>query len=131
MALLDRLPPSLLHRDFRIYFLGSIATTAGSQFSTVAMFYQMYELTSSPFMLAMLGLSRAIPQIGLALVGGLLADAMDRSVPAVKSLLVRARENLRRTLAPYLDRAPVDPEEEEAGLTQAERRKRERRADCD
>lgn len=31
-----------------------------------------------------------------------LADAMERSVPAVKSLLVRARENLRRALEPLL-----------------------------
>jgi len=44
-----------------------------------------------------------------------LAEAMDRSVPAVKSLLVRARENLRKSLAPYLDRAPAGPEEEEPG----------------
>jgi RNA polymerase sigma-70 factor (ECF subfamily) len=36
-----------------------------------------------------------------------LAEAMDRSVPAVKSLLVRARENLRKSLTPYLDRAPA------------------------
>ena len=39
-----------------------------------------------------------------------LAEAMDRSVPAVKSLLVRARENLRKVLAPYLDRAPAPAE---------------------
>ena len=32
-----------------------------------------------------------------------LADAMDRSVPAVKSLLVRARDNLRKTLEPLLE----------------------------
>ncbi len=31
-----------------------------------------------------------------------IADAMDRSVPAVKSLLVRARENLRRSLARFV-----------------------------
>jgi RNA polymerase sigma-70 factor (ECF subfamily) len=41
-----------------------------------------------------------------------LADAMGRSVPAVKSLLVRARDNLRRTLSPILDLAPPAPEEE-------------------
>jgi len=61
-----------------------------------------------------------------------LADAMERSVPAVKSLLVRARENLRRDLAGILDRAPAAPEEEGtdaegAPLTPAERLKRERR----
>jgi RNA polymerase sigma-70 factor (ECF subfamily) len=54
-----------------------------------------------------------------------LADAMDRSIPAVKSLLVRARDHLRTSLAPYLDRAPDAPEEDE--MLPAERRKRERR----
>ena len=61
-----------------------------------------------------------------------LADAMDRSVPAVKSLLVRARENLRKSLSPYLDRAPAESEDEAAmdpELSQAERLKRRRRAE--
>jgi len=57
-----------------------------------------------------------------------LADAMDRSVPAVKSLLVRARENLRTDLADYLDRAPAPGEDDESEpLSTDERRKRDRR----
>jgi RNA polymerase sigma-70 factor (ECF subfamily) len=40
------------------------------------------------------------------LSSGELADAMGRSVPAVKSLLVRARENLRRALSPHLSGLP-------------------------
>jgi len=61
-----------------------------------------------------------------------LADAMERSVPAVKSLLVRARENLRKDLGPVLDRAPAaDGTGDGDGgepLSQVERRRRERRA---
>lgn len=58
-----------------------------------------------------------------------LADAMGRSVPAVKSLLVRAREKLREDLAGILDRAPAAaPGEEEAPLSPDERRRRERQA---
>jgi RNA polymerase sigma-70 factor (ECF subfamily) len=60
-----------------------------------------------------------------------LADAMDRSLPAVKSLLVRARENLRKSLAPYLDRAPVAKDGDVDGddaVSPAERLKRDRRA---
>ena len=58
-----------------------------------------------------------------------LAEAMDRSVPAVKSLLVRARENLRTALAPYLDRAPAAEDEgrDEDELSQAELRKKSKR----
>ena len=55
-----------------------------------------------------------------------LADAMERSVPAVKSLLVRARENLRRDLTDVLDRAPAG-EGGDAPLSPSERLKKERR----
>jgi MFS family permease len=44
----------------------------------VAMAWQMYELTDSPLQVGMLGLARAIPQTLTLLLGGLLADALDR-----------------------------------------------------
>src|SRR5438046_655381 len=50
----------------------------GSQFTTVAMAWQVYELTSSPLQIGLLGLSRAVPQMILLLFGGMLADAVDR-----------------------------------------------------
>ena len=55
-----------------------------------------------------------------------LADAMNRSV--LKSLLVRARANLRRALEPYLDRAPAAGPEESDAASAIERRRAERRA---
>lgn len=66
------------HRDFRLFWTGLLLSGIGSQFTTVAMAWQIYELTDSPFQLGLLGLARAIPQIVLLLVGGLLADAMNR-----------------------------------------------------
>lgn len=50
----------------------------GSQFTTVAMAWQIYELTDSPLQIGLLGLARAIPQMILLLFAGLLADAMNR-----------------------------------------------------
>ncbi len=50
----------------------------GSQFTTVAMAWQIYELTDSALQIGMLGLARAIPQIFLLLFAGLLADAVNR-----------------------------------------------------
>jgi len=50
----------------------------GSQFTTVAMAWQIYELTDSPLQIGMIGLARAIPQTILLLVAGLLADAVNR-----------------------------------------------------
>jgi len=66
------------NRDFRIFWVGSMLSGIGSQFTTVAMAWQIYELTNSPLQIGMLGLARAIPQTILLLGAGLLADAMNR-----------------------------------------------------
>jgi MFS family permease len=66
------------HRDFAVFWTGSFLSSIGTQFTTVAMAWQIYELTNSPMQIGLLGLARAVPQIVLLLVGGLLADAMDR-----------------------------------------------------
>jgi len=72
------LPPAFAYRDFRLFWTGAALSAAGTQFTTVAMAWQIYELTNSPLHIGLLGLVRALPQIGLALVGGILADALDR-----------------------------------------------------
>lgn len=66
------------YRDFRLFWAGSFLSAMGTQFTTVAMAWQIYELTNSAFQIGMLGLARALPQIFLLLFAGLLADAMNR-----------------------------------------------------
>lgn len=66
------------HRDFCIFWIGSLLSGIGSQFTVVAMAWQIYELTNSAFQIGLLGLARAVPQAILLLVAGLLADAMNR-----------------------------------------------------
>lgn len=68
----------LRHRDFCVFWTGSFLSSIGTQFTTVAMAWQIYELTNSPLQIGLLGVARALPQIALLLVGGLLADAMNR-----------------------------------------------------
>ena len=69
---------ALRHRDFSIYWSGSVVSLVGSQFTTVAMAWQIYELTNSPLELGLLGLARGAPMLVLLLFGGLLADAVNR-----------------------------------------------------
>jgi MFS family permease len=68
----------LRHRDFCVFWTGSFLSSIGTQFTTVAMAWQIYELTNSALQIGLLGVARALPQIALLLVGGLLADAMNR-----------------------------------------------------
>ena len=62
---------ALRHRDFAIYWSGSVVSLVGSQFTTVAMAWQIYELTNSPLELGLLGLARARSDAGVAPLGGL------------------------------------------------------------
>ena len=68
----------LRHRDFRLFWTGLLLSSVGSQFTQVAMAWQIYELTNSPLQIGMIGLVRAVPQMIILLFGGLLADAMNR-----------------------------------------------------
>ena len=68
----------LRHRDFRLFWFGLLLSSVGSQFTQLAMAWQIYELTNSPLQIGMIGLVRAVPQMIILLFGGLLADAMNR-----------------------------------------------------
>lgn len=70
--------PAFRHRDYRLFWLGDGLSSIGTQFTTVAMAWQVYELTNSALHIGLLGLAQAIPQMTLLLLGGLLADAVDR-----------------------------------------------------
>jgi MFS family permease len=71
-------PPALRYQDFRRFWVGASASAIGTQFTTVAMAWQIYEITGSPLQLGFLGLARAIPQMAVLLFGGVLADRLDR-----------------------------------------------------
>jgi MFS family permease len=89
----DISPASLWHfADFRRFLTGMVCVTLANQLLGAVVAYQIYELTSDPLSLGMVGLAEALPFISLALVGGHFADAHDRRrvVLATLSLLALA-----------------------------------------
>src|ERR687891_42173 len=68
----------LRHRDYRVFWIGLLLSSIGSQFTTVAIAWQIYELTNSPLQLGLMGLARGAPMLVLLLFGGVLADAVNR-----------------------------------------------------
>jgi MFS family permease len=68
----------LKQRDFGLFWLSLLFSAVGTQISTVAIAWQVYEITNSPFQLGLTGLFRALPIMILSLPGGVLADRMDR-----------------------------------------------------
>src|SRR5678815_1187346 len=69
---------ALRHRDFRLLWLGQIVSVTGSQMQSVAINWHVYVLTKSAFALGLVGLFRGLPIIICSLIGGVLADAVDR-----------------------------------------------------
>ncbi len=68
----------LRHRDFRNLWLGQAVSTLGAEIGIVAIPYQVYTLTHSTALVGLLGLASLIPLLVVPLIGGAIADAIDR-----------------------------------------------------
>lgn len=68
----------LAHRPFVLFWTGRVLATAGYQMQSVAVGWQVYELTDSAFDLGLVGLAQFLPMLLLALVTGHAADQYDR-----------------------------------------------------
>ncbi|MFF2644058.1 MFS transporter [Streptomyces niveus] len=65
-------------RPFRDLWIGSLASQLGGQIATVAVLAQVWELTGSPVGTGAIGLVTGVATLLFGLVGGTLADAVDR-----------------------------------------------------
>jgi MFS family permease len=70
--------PLRLHPQFRRIWAGTTAQSFGGQVAVVAVLYQVWELTQSAVWVGAIGVATAVPTIVFGLLGGVLADAMDR-----------------------------------------------------
>jgi MFS family permease len=74
----ERLPSALRHTDFRRFLAARLAANFGAQMVTVAVGYQVYQLTRNPLDLGLIGLSQFLPFVVLILPAGQAADRLDR-----------------------------------------------------
>ncbi len=65
-------------RDFRLLTAGNLITNLGTQATLVALPYQLYVQTRSPFLTGLLGAFELGPIVAMSLYGGALADRLDR-----------------------------------------------------
>ncbi len=66
------------HRPFALYWLSRVAGTVALQMQTVAIGWQMYNLTNNPLDLGLVGLVHFLAAACLVLVAGHVADRYDR-----------------------------------------------------
>jgi MFS family permease len=69
---------SFRYADFRFLATGQLLATIADQIQTVAIAWQIYELTDSAVALGLVGLAKALPLMGLSVLGGATADAFNR-----------------------------------------------------
>ncbi len=70
--------PLRASRDFRFLYAGTAVGQLGSAFTTVAVPYQLYDLTGSTLAIGLFGAVTLVPLLVLNLVGGAMADKVER-----------------------------------------------------
>ena len=78
---------SLRYRDYRLFWLGSCTEHVGQHMETMASAWLMMELTHSPYYLGLLSVFKVVPLFFSGLVGGVVADRVDRRKLLVYCLL--------------------------------------------
>lgn len=68
----------LRSRHFRNLWIGQSISFFGSNITYVAIPYQTYQLTGSTLLVGLIALAELVPLLTLAVVGGTIADAVDR-----------------------------------------------------
>ncbi len=70
--------PLRASRDFRFLYAGTAVGQLGSAFTTVAVPYQLYDLTGSTLAIGLFGAVTLVPLLVLNVVGGAIADKVER-----------------------------------------------------
>jgi MFS family permease len=87
----------LRRRHFRNLWLGQGISSIGTEIAMVAVPYQAYTLTHSTAVVGLLGLASLAPLLVVPLVGGALADAVDR-----RTVLLRTETGMSLVAALFL-----------------------------
>ncbi len=77
--------PLRRHRDYRLLYIGRFVSLFGNQITFVAVPYQVFTLTHSTFAVGLLGVVELAALLTFALIGGALADALDRRLMVLMS----------------------------------------------
>ncbi len=69
---------ALSYGDYRRFAVSLLFNSMSTQLVQTAIFWQVFEITGSPLLLGLTGLVRAAPHILFSLVGGIIADRLNR-----------------------------------------------------
>jgi MFS family permease len=75
---IPRLARALRHRDFRLFWTGNFLSNIGTWMQNIAQGWLVLKLTNSAFWLGVVGFASSIPILLFALIGGVIADHMNK-----------------------------------------------------
>ena len=73
----------LKQRDFALLWAGMTISLLGDGISFVAIAWQVYDLTDSPVALSLVGLAWSLGMVGFLMLGGTVADRVDRRMQLI------------------------------------------------
>ncbi|MGZ8579574.1 MAG: MFS transporter [Actinomycetota bacterium] len=97
------LTPLRISRDFRLLFLGRSISDFGDEIVAVVVPFQVYAITGSTLAVGLLGLAALVPVFVFPIVGGAVADAVDRRKLALVTHAVLALLSLFMAVNASLD----------------------------
>lgn len=105
-ALID-LAPLRASAPYRRLWAGGVLSGLGHQVAVVAILFQVWEMTRNPFWVGAIGLAQAVPMIVMGLIGGPVADVLDRRRVALWTTAGQALAALALAAQLVLGRYPL------------------------
>ena len=88
------------HRDYVLFWIGLLVSTAGSWMQTVALGWLVYDLTHSPFKLGLVTTAGTVPILLMTLHAGVVADRFDkRRIVILTQTLLTVQASILAALA--------------------------------
>ncbi len=85
-----RLFQPLVRRDFALLTTGSVVSLLGDGFFSIALAWQVYEISNVPTALSIVGVAWTVPLIAFLLLGGVFTDRYDRRRLMIGADIIRA-----------------------------------------
>ena len=107
--LLADISPLRESRDFRLLFFGNAISYLGRQLTVVAIPFQVYLITNSSLAVGLTGLASLGPLVVMSLLGGSIADAVDRRKLLLLNVVAQAATSVALAVNATLDHPALWP----------------------
>jgi MFS family permease len=95
------------HRNYRLLWIGNLISNSGDWIDQVALNWLVISTTDSPVYLGLVNLARGLPLVFFALIGGAVADRMDRRRMMMMTQTLAMCCALALVAAVLTDNAPI------------------------